>query len=353
MLFFGVAHYFNLIRRMDLLFLGLGGILYLAVVIDIVKTTLSLRGGGWLTSLLSNGVWALFFKISGGNGRSRLLEHTGYFLLVLIVLFWVISLWLSFFLLLLSQTDSIISSSSRLPADAWEKFYYAGFALSTLGVGDFVASSNLWRVLTDVYAFTGLVLITTSVTYFVPVLSGVTAQRNLGIILSSLGQTPQQLVLNSWDGNSFERLIAQAADLSNQLIMHSQNHKAYPIIHYFHTPKAKNAILLRIATLCEALFIISYYVRKEIRPDQNDLSSLHTAMDNYLEVVQEAARGKNGADAPEKPDMKKLIEKGLVDPALLGMPVKEGVQQNRLILASLVEQDGWSWEDVIGNGSGN
>ena len=150
-------------------------------------------------------------------------------------------LWASFFLLLLSEPTSVVSAGKKVPADIWEKLYFAGFTVSTLGIGDYIPSSDEWSIVTDVYTFTGLVFVTMSITYFVPVLSGVTQQRSLGIMLSSLGQSPQQIVLNNWDGRSFNRLIAQASSLANLLVMHSQNHKAYPVIHYFHTHKAKNS----------------------------------------------------------------------------------------------------------------
>jgi len=92
--------------------------------------------------------------------------------------------------------DSLVNSS-KIPASAIEKLYYSGFVISTLGIGDFMASNDIWRIVTDVYSFTGLILLTMSVTYFIPVLSGVIKQRKLGINLSSLGSSPQEIILNA------------------------------------------------------------------------------------------------------------------------------------------------------------
>jgi hypothetical protein len=334
---------------MDFIFLALGGLLYIAVVTDIFRTTLSMHGGGWFTSPFSHGVWLLFLKLSGSNGRSRLLEQVGFLLLILILVLWIVGLWASFFLLLLSQSDSVVSSSTKVPADAWEKFYYAGFTVSTLGIGDYIPSTNEWSVVTDIYAFTGLALVTMSITYFVPVLSGVTQKRNLGIMISSFGQSPQEMVLNSWDGKSFNRMIAQASSIANMLVMHSQNHKAYPVIHYFHSHKAKNTVIIGITTLYEALLILRYYVKEEIRPDQNDLSPLHTALENYLEVISEVSTVSKKGSAPDLPDMTKLEEKGMINPALKDQSIKEEVQHQRTLLASLVEQDGWNWKEINGD----
>ncbi|WP_224994703.1 potassium channel family protein [Cesiribacter sp. SM1] len=331
---------------MNYIFIILGVIIYMSVVMDIIKTTLSMQGGGWLTSPMSHGIWLLFLKLSGQNGRSRMLDHVGYLLLVIILLFWILGLWGSFFLILLSESGSIISSSTRLPADAWEKFYYAGFTVSTLGVGDFIGSQIEWRILTDVYALTGLVLITMSITYFLPVLSGVIKQRNLGIMLSSMGQSAQQLVLSSWDGKSFHRLTAQASDVSNMLIEHSQNHKAYPVIHYFHTHKAKHAIVLRIATLYDALLILNQYVKSDIRPSKDDLSSLQTALENYIEVITEVSSINKKGTMPELPKVNMLIEKGLVEQQAVLDSVDDATRQARIVLAKLVKEDGWKWQDL-------
>ncbi|WP_310586200.1 potassium channel family protein [Telluribacter humicola] len=265
---------------------------------------------------------------------------------MIIILLWVICLWASFFMLLLSQPDSIISSSTKLPADLWQKLYYAGFTISTLGVGDYISSNNWWRILTDVYAFTGLVLITMSITYFVPVLSGVILQRNLGIFLCSLGQTPQQVVLNSWDGKSFHRLTTQVSSLSNMLIMHSQNHKAYPIIHYFHTRKARHAIIIRLTVLYEALLILQYFIKEEIRPSNNDLSSLVEAMENYLEVIEEVSSVKKEGAAPDAPKINELQKAGFVDTHKVSVPHEDNIQKNRIVLKNLLVQDGWSWQDI-------
>lgn len=331
---------------MEVILISLGALLYCATVADIMKTALSLHAGGWLTTPFAHGIWMLFLKLSGANGRSRVLEHAGYISLGLILLGWVLLLWISFFLLLLSQADSIVNSTTGLPADAWEKIYYAGFTISTLGVGDYVGSANVWRILTAVYSFTGLIFITLSITYFFSVLSGVINERQLGITLASLGRTPQDIVLNSWNGTNFQRIVAQSQDIASLIIRHSENYKAYPVIHYFHTRIPNNNAILRITTLYEALLLFKQYVNNELRPDQHDLALIGTALDNYIAVIGEVVTLREIRNAPEKPDLKKLIHAGLVEPNKADQSVDDNVRRQRRLLATLVEQDGWSWEDI-------
>ena len=169
-------------------------------------------------------------------------------------------------------------------------------------------------------------------------------------MISSFGQSPQEMVLNSWDGKSFNRMIAQASSIANTLTVHSQNHKAYPVIHYFHTHKAKNATILRIATLYESLLILSHYIKEEIRPDQQDLSPLHTALENYFEVISEVSGGSKKGNFPPLPEMAQLEEKGFINPAVKDQPLHEDVQHKRSLLAQLVKQDGWTWKEISGDG---
>lgn len=335
---------------MDYILIALGALLYVVIAIDIIKTTVSLHAGGWLTTPLSHIVWKVFYTLSGRTGRSAFLEHAGYIILLSILLLWVLALWGSFFLLLLSEKDSIINSSTKLPADVWEKIYYAGFTLSTLGVGDYASTSNLWRMMTALYSFTGLWLITMAITYFFSVLSGVVNDRQLGVMLSSLGESPQQVVLNSWDGKTFDRLVKQGSDLAALLIKHTQNHKAYPVIHYFHTRSAKHATTLRIATLHEAVVLLKYFVQDGIRPDANDLSALQAGLDNYGAVISDVTGSQKHAEAPEiRTD--RLVEAGLVDRlAATDIVLEKDVQEKRMLLRHLVEGDGWQWdEDILGD----
>ncbi|TVZ26868.1 ion channel [Gillisia sp. Hel_I_86] len=331
---------------MEYLLVILGALLYLVIVADILKTTLSMQGGGWLTSKFSHGFWSLLLKISGKNGNSKFLAQAGFFLLILIVLIWVCLLVLSFFLLLQSDVDSLVNSS-KIPASALEKLYYAGFVISTLGVGDFMASNDLWRIVTDVYSFTGLILLTMSVTYFIPVLSGVIKQRKLGINLSSLGNSPEAIVLNAWNGKDYEFFKLQLLNFSDALLEHNQNHRAYPVIHFFHNSNKEHAIILQIARLNEAVYILENTLKPEYTISGQILSSIRTALNNYIKVIKEVSNIEVKPEAPNSPGISKLEEKGMLKPNIGTIDFSKDVQHNRKVFLTLVEKDGWKWEDVF------
>jgi len=324
-------------------YLVIGVILYVAIVLDIIQTTLSMRGGGWLTSRFSHLFWKFFLALSGRNGKSKILIHAGYILLIFIVLIWVLSMWASMVLILISHPGAIIDSSTTVPASFWKTVYYSGYTISTLGMGDYVPGGDIWRILTSIYSFSGLILLTMSVTYFIPVLSAVIDQRKLGISLSTLGSNPQEIVLNAWNGKDFNRLTSKLDDISDSIIKYSQQHRAYPVIHYFHNNKVKNNVILQLARLYEALTILTDKIRQVDRPPEQELKPLIIAFENYFETISEVTHISLMDNDPPAADIRKLIEESLIEEDSEGLS-KEF--EFRRFFYTLIHQDGWNWEDI-------
>ncbi len=237
-------------------FLILGILLFLVTAIDITKTTLSSRGGGLLTNGVSRLVWFGFFAAARRRGGSKLLEYAGQTVLLSVLLTWIACLWMSLFLMLASDSSSVVNSTTKVAADLWETFYYAGFTLSTLGVGDYAAAGNGWRILTSAAAFCGLTFITAAITYIVPVVSAVSLQNQLSLLITSMGRTPQDILINSWNGSDFSRFYDNASDLRQMLVEHTLNHHAYPVIRCFHNSDASKNVIPAVATLDEVLRLL-------------------------------------------------------------------------------------------------
>ncbi|EJF08555.1 potassium channel family protein [Pontibacter sp. BAB1700] len=271
---------------MQLLYAIAGIILIIFVLKDLVTTTLSFQGGGLLTNFLSEKTWRLCLKMAGNDGKKKLLERVGHMLLVLIILTWVAGMWLGSFLLLLSDPASVLNSNTDEVTTAWEKLYFAGYTLSTMGNGDYKPSSYVWDIVTNLLAFSGLAFITISITYIMPVLSAVILQVKLSVFLNSLGNSPQQMLLNSWNGENFNRLLKHDADLADMITQHSQNHKAYPIIHYFHSVEQRQSVILNLTIFDEAINFLQFGVQDEARPSDEDLLTIRGAQDYYLFVLE-------------------------------------------------------------------
>ncbi|MCX2740840.1 potassium channel family protein [Pontibacter anaerobius] len=327
----------------------MGILLFVLTVMDLIKTTFSSNGGGKITNAVSKGVWKLFFAASGKNGKSGLLSYAGPAVLISVLLVWIIGLWSGLFLMLLSDKNSIVNSSTLAVTTPLEKLYYAGFTLSTLGVGDYKATTDAWRIITSLAAFSGLAFITASITYFVPVLSAVGLQSKLSLYISGMGKTPQQLLLNSWNGKDFSNFFDNVSDLCQMLMQHTMNHHSYPVIHYFHNNQVKLAIAPAIVLLDEAYHLLKHTTAK----DELKMEMLQTSLDTYLETMQESFL-KNAtahSNAPT-PDLAQLQKQGLLTEST--EQVKRVFQQEqkdrRQLLTALLEKDGWSWEQVYSSG---
>jgi len=332
-------------------FLVLGILLFLLVASDIVKTTLSMRGGGMITNRVSRLLWRLFFLASGRKGESKLLEYTGQCVLLCVLLSWIACLWLSLFLMLASDPWSVVNGTTKAPADLWQMAYYAGYTLSTLGVGDYVAASDGWRIVTSAAAFCGLTFITMAITYIVPVLSAVSVQRQLSIQVTGMGGTPQQILLNSWNGEDFSAFYDSATDLAQTLVEHTLNYHAYPVVHCFHDSNPDKSMIPAIARLDETLWLLS-----EIDADkpQSRLKhkQLESAIDRHLALLQaNFALRTSFDDARPEIDLDALRQAGI--------RFRHGTSEQdasrakrRSLLRGLMASDGWNWSTVYGNGGG-
>ncbi len=329
----------------------LAGIALIGVVLaDIVKTTLSSNGGGVITNTIAAGVWKLFFLLSRRDGRASPLRYAGMAILVSIILTWVASLWLGLFLLFMSDPASVVTSDNKA-TDALEKLYFAGFSLSTLGVGDYKATTNGWRVLTTAAAFAGLVFITASVTYFVPVLSAVNLQRQLAFHIRSMGATPAEIVRKSWNGRDFSLFLDTCTTLDNMLIEHTLHHYSYPVLRYFHSNDPAFSFPRSIAVFAEAFYLIRHCTT-HTGTDRLRLDVTESVLTAYLDVMDrhyvDSTTGSPpplAAQAPEDPDLP-MLSPAHMEQAL----ARDQLQSGRKVLGAILAADGWNWKDVHGPG---
>lgn len=335
---------------MDIVYLTVGILAVVLTVTDILKTTLSTNGGGTITNAVGRSIWNLFFIASRHNARARILDYAGVAALVAVLVAWVCGLWIGLFLILMSDPNSIVSSSRELSAGPLEKFYYAGFSLSTLGVGDYKASSNVWRVVTSVSAFAGLVLITTSVTYFVQVLSAVSLQSKISLYVYSMGATPQAVLQNNWNGKDLNSFADASEELVSMLIQHTLHHHSFPVLHYFHNTDPALSFKRSIVQFAEAYFLLRHAVNGDVVVDQAKLIRIGNVLDAYIATIQDGYVKQGNVGRLPMPDMESLQKNGLpvADTAHVREAFLEKESQKRAMLKSLLLQDGWTWKDVYG-----
>jgi hypothetical protein len=329
-----------------LLLAGVG--LAALTILDLIKTTLSAQGGAWVTRGLARGVWRVFLAAAGRRGQARLLDYAGLTILLGVLLSWIAGMWGGLFLMLLADEGSVVSSSTHAHAHTIEKLYYAGSTLSTLGSGDYVPITDAWRLVTNVASFAGLVFITTSITYFVPVLSAISLQRQLSLYINGLGETPPQIVANGWDGTSFAALLDSVPPLCQLILQHAMNHRAYPVIHYFHSSQPRQAVVLGLVRLSEAHLLLAHAIAPAQQPAALPLRMLRAALDEYLAVIADGfTPATTTKELPVLPDLHQVAARSLLlrAPADIRQALAEE-QPRRVQMGALLHAAGWTWQQV-------
>ncbi len=334
---------------MNILLAIIGATLVLLAISDFAITAFIPTGEGRITAWTGKSTYSLMQRLSGHNGRSRLLNYIGLVAIFSIMIIWILLLWTGFTLIYAADTNSILVGSDKSPADIFEKIYHVGYTLSTLGMGDYVPGNDFWRIFTSFMSFVGLVNVTMSITYLVPVLSNAIHKRSLALQISSLGATAEEIVINSYDGKDFSSATSALSDLSAEIFLYTQNHLAYPILHYMHSNTPSENIELKLSALDEVLTIFMFHVPESKRPDALQLQSVRRAITSYLETITYLGPA---AEAPPLPRFN-VIERETGVQLVRTSPLEanelyRGLEKRRKLMLANLHRSGWEWQDIGG-----
>ncbi len=329
---------------MTLLWSILGGLLILAALGDAGTTTLVAgAGGGPLTRVVSRRLWQglrALVRLPGGRG---LLAHGGPLVLLATVLMWVALLWVGWALVFLMSDASVVDSQAGTPAGTAERFYFAGFTIFTLGIGDYVPSGAGWQIATAVASFTGLFLVTLSITYLLSVVTAVVSGRRFAASLHLYGGSGAEVILlHSTDGSLSGKLTTRLQSLAEEVVASAQQHLAYPVLHFFHAGDDRSSTPRALAALDDTLLLAAAGLTPDLRPDPSVLVPLGRALDFYVETVDAGTVRADGE--PPAPDLAALRDAGLsvVDDEAFADAVEGRGRQRRAMLRLLIS-DGREW----------
>jgi hypothetical protein len=324
----------------------LGVLLLFITATDLINTSLSVRGAGFMTKRLSKTIWTSLLAIHKKSGSGKILELGGAFILVAILVNWLLLIWASASLLFISQPDSLMNVETNSPTTIIDKIFYTGYTLSTLGLGDIEPDGPFWDILTAVLSFTGLILISIAITYLIPVVSAEIIKRRISVYITTLGCSTEDILTNYWNGKSFKELEQPFISLTGTIILHAQNQKAYSVLHFFHSSDKKEAFSLNLTNLDEALTILLYDIPAAQQPSLNVLMGLRRAITSYLVTLPEAFITPSN-QSPPLPNLSAYETLGIqlnqgetVDLAY------EKIKSRRRLLLSLIQDDGWKWNDL-------
>jgi hypothetical protein len=331
------------------LFLGLIGIgLILLVVLDVIWTTLRLAGAGPLTSWVTDALWPLSLRVTSTH---RTLAIVGFAIVLFTVSLWLGLDWLGWTLVMGLDPGAVVASQGGQPAGFWERAYFAGSLLITVGNSDYRAGGQVWQVITDVAAANGFTLVSLIITYLLPLVSGVRQRREVAVYISTLGRTPQEILLRAWNGSDFGRLPDHLVALTMPMVSLGQGHLAYPVLHCFHSPDREAAIAPSLALLDESLTLLEG-VAPGLRPDPVTRYPLQGAIEQLLSTLEEAHVEPESVP-PKPPSLEALREAGIQTESDEEMERRAAtLSRRRRLLLGLVEDEGWKWRDATGAGEG-
>ncbi len=326
-----------------LFFLGISFILL--TVIDIFQTVIQIGGGGVMSKFFSEHLWKFFVWIAGGDPQSKILAYAGGFILASLFFFWIILLWAGFSLIYLSEEAAVVDTNSGRMVSTVGKIYYVGYTLTSLGNGDLKSGSDAWRLMSNFMGITSMFIVTLSISYLLPVLQAALSKRVLAKYINQMGDNPQEILIKGWNGKDFSLLYNRMRTLDAMILKHTENHLAYPILHYFHAERREFSAPLNLAKLDEALTCIQIF---ELDPSATryNWQFLRKSLDDFVEMA------KRSYVQPEKeappfhidllassfPQIEKLNE---------GLPViQSDLNERRKLLLGLVQKDCWKWTDV-------
>lgn len=329
----------------SLILILVGACILVVAAIDIFLTVIHLGGGGLLSKPFFEFFWRIFIFASNRNPESTFLKFAGSVILVSLFFFWLILIWFGFSLIFLADDGSVIDSMTGENANVVGNIYFVGYTLTSLGNGDLKSGSDEWRIITNIMGMGSLFFISLGISYLLPVLQAVIAQRTLATYIYQLGNTPEAIIINGWNGKNFSVLHQRFGDLETMILKLSEQHLAYPILSYFHADKREYAAPLSLAKLDEALTIREIYLMDK-DTDNFNWVALRRALDNYLLKMkgnyikpstqpppfryQQVAAYWGDLKVSEETRQKKL----------------DALRERRCLLLGLVEKDLWLWKDV-------
>ena len=330
-------------KEINILLLVLGILITFWSIVEALWTTLwTDKNSSPLTSRLTTGIWKAFRAFASPKDNS-LLNFAGPFILICSVVFWIMLLWLGWVLIFYAVPGAALVKSSNTIPDFTDLIWFVSYCIFTIGNGDLTPNGDLWQVVTSLVGFTGMGLVTLSITYLLQVVSAVVNKRSFSSQVAAIGNTAEEFVKKEWSRGSFGCIELQLNSLTNQLSTLSEQHLAFPILHYYHTANVEKSQPMAVAILYDAILLIELGVKEQYQPSESILSSARLSIDSFLQTLK-GAFIHPAPDVPPKPDLSSLTEKGI--PIISEQEFYQKLEANdktRKLLLGLINSGGWHW----------
>lgn len=326
----------------QLLYLAVGVGLLAVTVGDLLWATLWSNGGaGPLSSRLSRWTWRALEAVGGED--SRLLTLSGPVILTLTLVMWFGLIWGSWTLVLAGGENAIVELNAPAGITWTERLYFVGYSVFTLGNGGFAPVGGVWQIATTLMTASGMVFVTLSVSYVLSVYSAVNQKRSFAGSVTGLGSDGAAFVRKGWDSEDFNRLNLPINTLTSDLDLLTEQHKAYPILHYYHSEDPEKSAAKAVAVFDEAMTILRCGTPKDSRPNQALIESACSSVESYLRTLDSEFIEPTD-EAPPSPDLDRLREADI--PTVSDEEFESAIEdlaERRQHLLGMVNSDARDW----------
>lgn len=330
---------------MESLLPALIGILVIsATSYDAMQTTLSASNSGPITNRLVSSVWYVLLLFHRRREHHALLSAAGPWVTLSLVLVWVGLAWIGWWLVFVGDPQAVVNDATGAQASVVERGYFIGYTVTTLGYGDFVPGSGVWQLLAIMAAGNGLILFTLAVTYIVSVVSAVTQKRQLALSIAALGDSPDAILANTKGEGDFSELGSHVSTLQGTILSVSQEHLAYPILHYYHEQDAQGALPVQLSRLYQVLSALSCACPSLPASVQQQLKMGLFAIDIFLDTLS-SGFVEPTRDPPEIPK-DRFFDNTCFDSSASEIRSRLASLDNQRLLQAYVIKDGWEWDDL-------
>lgn len=273
------------------------------------------------------------------------LTVAGVLIVLFVLLSWIV-LVLGGWLLIFSSADGAVrAASTAAPGDLADRIYFTGYTVFTLGLGDYVPGDGIWQLTTVLATGSGLIVVTLSITYLVPVASAVVQRRQFASQIAGLGRSGPDIVLRGWNGTDFGSLGQNLSMLTPLLHTVRLQHLTYPVLHFFHSPSPLDAAAVNLTNLAHALELLRYGVAADVRPDDQTLGAREGALDQFLDTMNGVHLSADAEPVPVA-DLTPLEEAGIPVDGSAYRRASAHSDDRRRRLRSYLRDDGWSLDDI-------
>jgi hypothetical protein len=285
-----------------------GACLVLVVLLDIFLTALfPASGHGPLREPLSRWSWRALLTVArrlSPQRRRRLLAYSGPLIISQTIIVWLFLLVLGWALIYLPTLGAgIVAAQGRTNDGLATALYVSGFTITTLGTGDIVPVSAVYRLLVVLEAAVGFSVFTLVLTYFLSTYGAITRRRTFGSELEqqTFGTGSAARLLTGLAGaDSSTAAGAQLGRIAAHLTAIAEAHTSYPVLGYFHFAHEKYALprmlLVSLEVVALARSALSEHGAAEL-VHSSSLSHLEQASHTLVDVLATGSGTSAGAAA--------------------------------------------------------